>query len=394
VNRLLGIADLSDDDEDLRLRKRAAVGAAYAILLTSLAWAGSYLILPDVQRHLATSAVFVAIQVANLVLLARTRRFERFVYVLLTAGMVIVLFGHVILGGLQNTGGSLIWIAILPVAITTLLGPERAGPWMGITFVAIVGALGYELVTRPVTTVPPSASLVLAGINLIGAGAVVFGMVRYAHVQLRAARARADALLTNAIPPDIALRLKRGEHRIADAYPETTVLFADLVGFTSYAAGTAPDRVVAMLDAIFTAFDAHAEACGMVKIKTIGDAYMAVAGAPRPDADHARTALLLAVAMQREVSEHSDHRDHGVAQLRVGLASGPVVGGVIGHERISFDLWGDTVNLASRMESTGLPARIQVSASTRELLKDQYSFKPREVEVKGMGRLTGYLLEA
>jgi class 3 adenylate cyclase len=223
---------------------------------------------------------------------------------------------------------------------------------------------------------------------------ITFALLRYTDIRRRKAEARSDELLTNAIPVSIATRLKRGEERIAESYPATTVLFADLAGFTPWARETDPARVVGFLDALFTRFDELAAECGVEKIKTIGDAYMAVAGAPEPHAQHASAAIDLARGMLAALAEARRRLDVPL-QLRIGLASGSVVGGVIGQQRILFDLWGDTVNTASRMQSSGVPGRIQVAQSTRELFHDSYEFDERErVEVKGLGPMTTYLLAA
>jgi class 3 adenylate cyclase len=221
---------------------------------------------------------------------------------------------------------------------------------------------------------------------------IIFFLLRYSEIRRRAAQALADDLLSNAIPISIAARLKRGERRIAEAYPETTVLFSDLVGFTPWAQRTDPARVVGFLDSLFTRFDELAAEAGVEKIKTIGDSYMAVAGAPEPIYDHAAAAVRLAQGMLATLADARADLDAPL-ELRIGLASGPVVGGVIGQRRILFDLWGATVNAASRMESSGVAGRIQVAPSTRDLLLGSHAFEEREpVEVKGLGRMTTYLL--
>ena len=227
--------------------------------------------------------------------------------------------------------------------------------------------------------------------NAIVPLAIVFLLLRYTDMRRLAAEAKVDELLTNAIPRPIVSRLRRGERRIAERYPETTVLFADIVGFTPWAQSTPPEEVVELLDGLFSTFDALADRHGVEKIKTIGDAYMAVAGAPLARAGHADAAvglardLIAAVVALRTAS--------GLPiEVRVGLASGPVVGGVIGQRRLLFDLWGDTVNMASRMESSGLPGRIQVSAATHDLLGTTVDFEERTTEVKGLGVLTTYLV--
>jgi guanylate cyclase len=170
-----------------------------------------------------------------------------------------------------------------------------------------------------------------------------------------------------------------------------TVLFADVVEFTPFAARETPARVVAVLNEVFGSFDTLAERRGLEKIKTIGDAYMVVAGAPEPRADHAAVIVDMALAMHA-VAGSSEASPGRPLQLRIGIASGPAVAGVIGHRKFSYDVWGHAVNLASRMESTGVPGSIQVAASTWQLCGDRYPFSPRDVEVKGMGTLRTYLL--
>jgi adenylate cyclase len=223
--------------------------------------------------------------------------------------------------------------------------------------------------------------------------AIVFVLLRYTDLRRLAAEARADELLTNAIPASIAARLRRGEQRIAESYPDTSIVFADIVGSTSWAHETSPDKVVDLLDDLFTRFDDLAERHGLEKIKTIGDAYMAVAGAPEPRTDHAAAAVDMALAMVDQVAELRLATQVPI-EVRVGVASGSVVGGVIGRRRLLFDLWGDTVNVASRMESLGLPGRVQIAGSTLELLPaDRFSVTAREIDARGLGRLTAYLVD-
>jgi len=207
-----------------------------------------------------------------------------------------------------------------------------------------------------------------------------------------AALATSERLLLNVLPGPIAERLKRETGVIADAHDDVTVVFADVVDFTPYSERTSPDRVVALLNDLFTAFDRLAERLGLEKIKTIGDAYMVVAGLPTARPDHAEAAADMALAMQTELARVSSARGLEL-QLRVGMQSGPVVAGIIGKRRFIYDLWGDTVNTASRMESSSLPGRIQVTEEVQRRLRGSFAFEPRgEIEVKGKGRLRTYLL--
>jgi adenylate cyclase len=203
---------------------------------------------------------------------------------------------------------------------------------------------------------------------------------------------RSERLLLNVLPAPIAARLKRGEAVIADRFPEVTVLFVDLVDFTRSSDRSTPERVVQVLDDLFTAFDRLARRHGLEKIKTIGDAYMAVGGLPAPRPDHAEAVAEMALAVREEVGRHLDPAGQPLA-LRIGIDTGPVVAGVIGTTKFSYDLWGDTVNTASRMESQGVVGCIQVTERTYRRLRDRYRFERRgPVQVRGKGELVTWFL--
>jgi class 3 adenylate cyclase len=201
-----------------------------------------------------------------------------------------------------------------------------------------------------------------------------------------------EELLLNVLPAPIANRLRGGEKRIADGFAEVTVAFADLVGFTAMSSTMPPDDLVNLLNGLFTRFDLAAHEIGIEKIKTVGDSYMAVCGMPEPVDNHAERMVRMAIRMVHITREHAlEH--HVSMSLRVGVNSGPVVAGVIGKSKYIYDLWGDTVNLAARMESGGMPDSIQVTRRVYEALKDEFVFEPRgEIEVKGKGRVEAWLL--
>ena len=213
-----------------------------------------------------------------------------------------------------------------------------------------------------------------------------------AEAALAEEHARSEALLQNILPAPIAKRLKENPGLVADLFAETSIMFADIVGFTPFSQRIRPEDLVGFLNRVVSRFDDLAARHGLEKIKTIGDAYMVVSGLPVPRADHARAAAEMALDMQRAVEEIVF--DDGTALcMRIGIHSGPVVAGVIGKSKFIYDLWGDTVNTASRMESHGLPGRIQVSSAFRDLLGDAFVFEKRgEVEIKGKGLMTTYFL--
>ncbi len=205
-------------------------------------------------------------------------------------------------------------------------------------------------------------------------------------------RERSERLLLNILPASIAERLKSSAGAIADHSDEVTVLFADIVGFTPLSARKTPQALVQMLDRVFSAFDALAEAHGLEKIKTIGDAYMAAAGLPERRADHAPAAARMAQGMLEAVARIAAETGEALA-LRIGLHSGPVVAGVIGTKKFSYDMWGDTVNTASRMESHGVPGAVHCSEATASLLPQGFALLARGVvEVEGKGGMSTFLL--
>jgi adenylate cyclase len=212
------------------------------------------------------------------------------------------------------------------------------------------------------------------------------------HRLLLAEQDRSERLLLNVLPAPIAARLKQGEPVIADRFPEVTVLFADLVGYTRSSDHSSPERMVQALDDLFTAFDRLAQRHGLEKIKTIGDAYMVAGGLPAPRPDHAQAVAEMALALRDEVARHRDPDGQPLA-VRIGIDTGPVVAGVIGTSKFSYDLWGDTVNTASRMESQGVVGCIQVTDRTYRRLRDRYRLERRgPIQVKGKGELVTWFL--
>jgi guanylate cyclase len=389
VLRLLSFAEDPREEDELRRRKRIGVAAGFLTILAPLTLP---LQAPGQPVAWVIGVALSAFSVANLIVLAHSGRFERFVIALISAGVVFVPMAGFLAGGITGSSTGLVWAFLIPAYAILALGPHRGTRW----FVAYLALVALMVMLDPLALAwagPAPYSLQVFGQvqNTVIPLTITFLLLRYADIRRLTAEARVDELLTNAIPSSIASRLRHGERRIADAYPATTVLFADIVGFTPWAQRTPPERVVEVLDSMFSVFDELTERHGLEKIKTIGDAYMAVAGAPEPRTDHASEAVAVGRAM---IVAMADLRARlGVdLEIRIGMASGPVVGGVIGERRLLFDLWGDTVNLASRLESSGIPGRIQVAASTRALLADSVEVEAREVDVKGLGHLVAYLV--
>jgi class 3 adenylate cyclase/CheY-like chemotaxis protein len=204
---------------------------------------------------------------------------------------------------------------------------------------------------------------------------------------------KSERLLLNILPRAIAERLKNGEHTIADRYSDVTVLFADLMDFTILATTIDPVDLVGLLNDLFSRFDQLADRHGLEKIKTIGDSYLVVGGLPEPKPDHAEAVAEMALGMLDAMADINRERGTSLC-LRIGMNSGPVVAGVIGHKKFTYDLWGSAVNLASRMQSLGLANRIHLPPDTYQLLRDKFEFTERgTIFCKGMGDITTYLLD-
>lgn len=215
---------------------------------------------------------------------------------------------------------------------------------------------------------------------------------KHLHDQLRVEQENSERLLLNILPKPIAERMKLGETNIADLHPEATVLVADLVGFTTLSAHIDPEQIVQLLNEIFSAFDLLAEKHGLEKIKTIGDAYMVAGGITFPLPNHAEASAALALDLLEEILRLNHHYNTSI-RIRIGICTGPVIAGVIGRRRFAYDLWGETVNLACRLESTGEAGKIQIAESTYERLKDKYQFAGKHIiDGKGRGDLPAYWL--
>jgi class 3 adenylate cyclase len=221
----------------------------------------------------------------------------------------------------------------------------------------------------------------------------VYGTDVTAVRELEVAHRENTRLLLNILPEPIADRLRRGEPLIADRHEDVSLLFADIVDFTTLSSGMDPSELVAILNEVFSVFDHLVDASGLEKVKTIGDAYMIVGGMPVWQPDHLERMAALALRLASDVRADLDARRLGI-DFRIGIHTGPVVAGVIGTHKFIYDVWGDTVNVASRMESTGVPGRIQVTAAVEARLRDRFVLEPRgTIEVKGKGPMATYFLE-
>jgi class 3 adenylate cyclase len=388
----LDVGARPDDDGDLRVRKRATVGVIASTIASSLAYL-VFGIAADRPGIYAFALIQLGVQLGLLAYLRRTGNLNPVVVVVLISGLVVIGSGVVAFGGLLQSNGNVVLAVLVPMGAVLLLGRRAALPTFLGFAVLVVGAAVTNDAMRTLLPIAPALGAALYAINLLTAGAIGLGLVTFIDGERVRAKAQSESLLLNVLPRAIVDRLQGGEQVIADHCPDVTVLFSDVVNFTPFSERVAPERVVQVLNDLFTAIDELAERYRLEKIKTIGDAYMVVAGVPQAREDHAQVMLQMAIAMHAVADAQPEIDGHRL-QLRTGIATGPVVAGVIGRRKFSYDLWGDTVNTASRMESSGIPGCVQVTEATWQRVRDSYPWQVREdVEVKGKGPMTTYLLD-
>jgi len=381
------------DSAELRLRKALLVSLMLVVMPTGVIWGMLYWIYGEVSAALLPLA-YTVYSIGVIAVFHRTRDFTAFRREELVGILVTPFVLGVVLGGLVASSGIILWSFLAPLGAIAFVGPRLAWRWFAVFLLLVALTTPVAAIVRPTPAELP-ATMVLAFMAL-NIGAVAFAafflLATFARQRVDA-QERADDLLLNILPASVAERLKADRSQIAEHHDDVTVLFADVVDFTPMAAELAAAEVVGLLDRLFTDFDDLADRHGVEKIKTIGDAYMVAAGVPSPRADHAHVMATLALEMCRIAANH-DGPDGSPIRLRIGIASGPVVAGVIGRRKFIYDLWGDTVNVASRMESQGRPGRIQVSEATHDLIRDAFVLEPRGlVEIKGRGTVrTWYLV--
>jgi len=389
-------ADPSDDDEQ-RLRKALLVVISLLILPISLTWGFLYLAFGAWTGWFAF--LFFGISVASILLFARNRDVELFLRVQLTAILLLPTISMIWLGGVLPAGGVGLWAILAPLG-ALVFGGVRSGVRWYAAFLAIFIACGVAGGFVSSSPVPVWFSTLMLVLNVAVGGTILFTLLalfaqqrQNALAALRVEQDKAESLLLNILPRSIAEKLKTETQTIADSFTSASILFADVVDFTPFAQRLEAAEVVGILDRLFSHFDALAERYDLEKIKTIGDAYMVAAGVPTPRPDHAQALALMAIDMREAMRDADAVGDLGL-ELRIGINSGPVVAGVIGRKRFLYDLWGDAVNTASRMESHGAPGQIQITRATYELIRGDFVCEPHgSIEVKGKGEMeTWYLV--
>jgi len=386
---VLSIGSYSGESVSRRSGRRVLIMAMVVALVLSIPTAVDSFRRGYTWDGALTVVLILAGPVVLLAAKPRPRRFLALVNVLFALVILLGAAEAAMFGGLWESGLSVIFGILVVLGAMIGMNLRAAVLW----FVAFVGSVLFAVAAPhwidPIyTRTNPTP---LSAFAIVATGLVVLAVAAYFVRQRDRFQQQSDELLRNTLPDEIAGRLKSGEGTIADDFPEASVLFADLAGFTPMSASMTPSEVVELLDEVFRVIDGFVAELGLEKIKTVGDEYMAAAGVPRPRADHAVAIAELALQI-RDHFEANEVRGRRL-EFRIGINSGPVTAGVIGTNKFAYDLWGDTVNAASRMESSGVPGSIQISAATHELIADEYACEARGVTtVKGKGEMETFLL--
>ncbi len=408
IERLRNAGIEPGDNDEQRLNKSLLMLATGLVSAASMLWLVIYWVLGP-QLSSTLPFIFQLLLAGNMVVYILTRNFDFFRISQLALFLFVPFVVQWSIGNFITASGVILWGLLAPIGAILFVGVRDSVAWFfaWVFLTVLSGFFDYMLIdgiTSPNAAVPLRTSVVFFALNFIAVASIIYMLLRSstqerlkiqakfdeAHSQLAIEQARAERLLLNILPESIALRLKNSDQTIADGFADVTVMFADIVNFTQVAANMAPNQVFAMLNRIFSAFDDLAEHYGLEKIKTIGDAYMVAGGLNVGATDYSAAIADMAIAMRNllrdDFSVNSSH-----LEMRIGIGTGPVVAGVVGKKKFIYDLWGDTVNIASRITAEGVPGMIQCDTTTYHRLQHSFIFhEPQTIYLKGKGNMTVY----
>ena len=405
LERLRNAGICPGDGEELRLQKSLLFFATGLISLASMVWLSIYWQLgPRFSSNLPFALQLLL--VGNLLVYLKTLNFNLFRLIQLSLFLFTPFVAQWSIGSFITASGISLWALLAPIGAVLFIGPRASGAWFFayVCLTTLSGAFDYYLADTA-SSLPPEVPAATAAfffaLNFTAVSSIVYLLLRYsdsekhraqqrlqeAHRLLQVEQERSERLLLNILPGAVAERLKSSDKTIADGFADVTVMFADIVNFTQVATNMSPSQVFAMLNRIFSAFDELAEQHGLEKIKTIGDAYMVAGGLNEEVDDYSAAIADMAIAMRdllrRDFSVNASH-----LEVRIGIGTGPIVAGVLGKKKFIYDLWGDTVNIASRITSEGVPGMIQCDTTTYPRLSPQFEFhEPQTIYLKGKGNI-------
>ena len=390
-----------EDAQDIRLQKSLLVVGSLMFIAAGAIWGITYILLGETVAGVIPLS-YAIVSLLSVIHFGLTRQYRFFRGSQLVLILVLPFLLMVALGGYINSSAVILWSFICPLGALMFAEYRQAPRWL-LAYLALLVISGLlQSYVRLTNHLSPGMVITFFVLNISAVSSIAFVLLYYfvgqkelAYRLLRVEQDRSESLLLNVLPREIAARLKSGERIIADHHPSVSILFADLVGFTPLTNVLSPNEMVELLNEIYSQFDSLIEKYGVEKIRTIGDNYMIAAGLPLPREDHAQALAHLALEMNAYVATLPTVGGQHLA-YRIGINSGPVIAGVIGHKKFAYDVWGDAVNTASRMESQGKPGKIQITQATYELLKNDFICEAKgPMMIKGKGRMeTWFLIRA
>ena len=396
------------DPEELKVRKSILVFAMGMMTAAPMCWLAIYW---TMGRQLSATLPFAyqVTSVATFIIYIATRNFKFFQYAQLLLFLFFPFVVQLAIGNFVSASGVVLCGILAPIVAVPVLGARASMPWFvaHVFLLMMSGYIDFQLSDAFKPSMPARTSAVFFLLNFIGTSGIAYFLLRYAAIQkeryeealvetnhlLGIEQQRSERLLLNILPAPVALRLKLENQTVADGFADVTVMFADIVNFTTIAGGMSPNQIFSMLNKVFSAFDSLAEEHGLEKIKTIGDAYM-VAGGLNDDreSNYSEAIADMAIDMRHLLASDPAFAEMNL-QIRMGIGTGPVIAGVVGKKKFIYDLWGDTVNIASRITSEGAPGMIQTDAMTYRRLCARFDFLPPEtIHLKGKGATQVYRL--
>jgi adenylate cyclase len=386
------------DSLDTRLQKNLLVIGSFMFTTAGVLWGIVYILFQEMLPGMIPLSYgivsFLSIVHFGLTGQYRFFRASQLVLILLLPFLLMMA-----LGGYINSSAVILWSFICPLGALLFAEYKQSPHWL-LAYLALLALSGFmQPYVRLTNNLPQRLVIIFFVLNIGAVSSIAFVLLHYfvgqkelAYRLLKVEQDRSESLLLNVLPRDIAARLKGGEKTIADHYPSVSILFADMVSFTPLTDKLSPTEMVELLNDIYSRFDSLIEKYDVEKIRTIGDNYMIAAGLPRPRTDHAQALASLALEMNAYVTSFAPIGERRLS-FRIGINSGPVIAGVIGRKKFAYDIWGDTVNIASRMESQGTPGKIQLTQATYELIKKDFNCAYNgPVDVKGKGPMETWFL--
>ena len=387
-----------NDSQDIRLQKSLLVVGSFMFIAAGALWGIVYVLFQEPAAGMIPLS-YAIISLISVIHFGLTRQYRFFRSSQLVLILVLPFTLMIALGGFINSSVVIFWSFICPLGALLFAEYKQSPRWLAAYLILLIASGILQPYVRSSNHLSQGLVILFFVLNLGVVSTIAFVLLHYfvgqkelAYRLLKIEQDRSENLLLNILPREIATRLKNGEKTIADHYPSISILFVDMVGFTPLTNVLSPTDMVNLLNKIYSYFDELIERHGAEKIQTIGDNYMIASGLPRPRSDHAQVLANLALEMNVFIANLPPVEDRRLS-FRMGINSGPVIAGVIGQKKFAYNLWGDTVNTASRMESQGTPGKIQITQSTYELIKDDFHCEFHgTVSVKGKGEMETWFL--